>query len=277
MVARGSHLGHPRHFPFAAVAMQGDDDQQATLLLKKHRVANKETPPGDLHLIGKLTCLNTQLLEPATQPGEYWLTGSEEVVGRGDDCSVIIHSPELSRRHARFSAYSDQWVVEDCGSRNGVWLNKERIAVRKTVSTGDTLRLGRVAFRFESALMTPADVATHVTPNESSTPTDATQAMLDTVVEMQNFDEPLPASDVAEVADVEAKHRKLIAQAKLFGVALDKERALDGSLQSLRAALPDIIDILVQKARDGDVEAAKACFDVIRWHDTLPDTPKDPG
>ena len=139
--------------------MQGNDDEQVTLLLKTSEIINRHTSVEDLHLTGKLTCLDTQLLGTAADGHEHWLSGSEEVVGRGHDCSIVIDSPELSRRHARFPAYSDKWVVEDCGSRNGVWLNNERVEPRKTVSNGDTIRFGRIPFRFEVVSMTATEAA----------------------------------------------------------------------------------------------------------------------
>ena len=68
-------------------------------------------------------------------------------------------------------------------------------------------------------------------------------------------------------ADEEARRRKIIAQAEAFGVAADDDQQdrLPAALRALREELPAIIDVLVHKASEGDVEAAKACIEVMKW------------
>ena len=246
--------------------MQEDDEEEPTLFLKKQRATRKDATARDatardFRLVGKLICLDSQLLEPPTQTRERWLTNTEELVGRGDDCSIVIYSPELSRRHARFSAYSNQWIVEDCNSRNGVWLNNERIAARKTVSNGDTLRFGRIPFRFEVLLLTGEEATTKAAANPKNIADGGARALQETVLDVSNTNVPLAPQST------ETRHKAIIANAKAFSTAAERETGLDASLRSLQDALPDIIDTLVHKARGGDVEAAKACIDVLRWQD----------
>ena len=61
------------------------------------------------------------------------------VVGRAPDCDVVIDDPEMSRRHARFFQGT---VVMDLGSRNGTWLDANRVS-EPVLSTGQKLRLGQ--------------------------------------------------------------------------------------------------------------------------------------
>lgn len=59
---------------------------------------------------------------------------------------------EVSRLHARLSRLGDAWVVEDDGlSRNGTYLNGERLSGRSRLRDRDLLRFGGVAVAFRSA------------------------------------------------------------------------------------------------------------------------------
>src|SRR5690606_36770025 len=48
-----------------------------------------------------------------------------------------------SRYHARFHVSADALEVEDLGSRNGTFVNGEKITGRVGVATGDRVRIGR--------------------------------------------------------------------------------------------------------------------------------------
>src|SRR5207249_548184 len=55
--------------------------------------------------------------------------------------------PDVSRMHARIYQQGQHWVVEDCGSRNGVWVNGDRIG-RKQLGDGDLVKIGTTLIRF---------------------------------------------------------------------------------------------------------------------------------
>lgn len=75
-------------------------------------------------------------------------------LGDGDRLSIgrdasneiaLTWDPEVSRLHARLSNLGVEWVVEDDGlSRNGTFLNGERLAGSARLRDHDVLRLGRV-------------------------------------------------------------------------------------------------------------------------------------
>ena len=53
-----------------------------------------------------------------------------------------------SRQHAKVSVAGDPSVVhaEDCGSKNGTWVNEARTEGRVKLEDGDRLRVGNVAY-----------------------------------------------------------------------------------------------------------------------------------
>ena len=70
------------------------------------------------------------------------------VIGRGEDASVVLPDPSVSRKHAVFSGGEGKWFVEDAGSRSGSRLNG-RLFQKEELYLGDILQIGPFAFRFD--------------------------------------------------------------------------------------------------------------------------------
>jgi transcriptional regulator with PAS, ATPase and Fis domain len=78
---------------------------------------------------------------PDPQRPIVWLGDSRHTIGRDDSCSIELRSKTLSRRHAELRPVGKLWLVEDLGSRNGVFVNGKRVE-RTALNPGDTLRVG---------------------------------------------------------------------------------------------------------------------------------------
>jgi S1-C subfamily serine protease len=65
------------------------------------------------------------------------------VVGRGDDCDVVLPDEKASRQHARITAAADGTAtVEDLGSTNGTYVRGSRIHRPTAVGQADELVIG---------------------------------------------------------------------------------------------------------------------------------------
>jgi FHA domain len=66
----------------------------------------------------------------------------EVTIGRNPDCECPLSEDSISSRHARLSFHHGQWWLEDLGSKNGTWLNNERLLLPTIVVSGDQFRCG---------------------------------------------------------------------------------------------------------------------------------------
>lgn len=77
--------------------------------------------------------------------------GTVKTVGRATRADFILDEPLVSRVHCRFTASkSDQLIMEDVESTNGVLVNGERVP-RAVLKAGDVVAIGRVEFEVEQA------------------------------------------------------------------------------------------------------------------------------
>lgn len=89
----------------------------------------------------------------------YWLlSGDREIalgahptiVGRDISCDFVVEGdPLVSRRHACFSIAGGVPSVEDLGSRNGVYVDGERIEALRKLRGRETVQVGGMQLRIE--------------------------------------------------------------------------------------------------------------------------------
>lgn len=63
------------------------------------------------------------------------------VIGRGEECDLVLNDRAISRQHARITRQGDVFFVEDLGSKNGTWLNGEPLSAAERLRDGDRIQL----------------------------------------------------------------------------------------------------------------------------------------
>jgi hypothetical protein len=73
-------------------------------------------------------------------------------VGRRETAELVLDwDDQVSRLHAQFERVEQDWTVVDDGlSRNGTFVNGERLSGRRRLSDGDSLRFGATTMIFRS-------------------------------------------------------------------------------------------------------------------------------
>ena len=71
---------------------------------------------------------------------------SRFLIGRSDDCHLRPKSDSISRNHCAILTREDHVVVRDLNSRNGTFLNGERVTQDTEVDSGDQLQIGKLEF-----------------------------------------------------------------------------------------------------------------------------------
>ncbi len=71
-------------------------------------------------------------------------------VGRSSDADVSLEDDEVSRLHAVLEFIGGHWTIVDDGlSRNGTFLNGDRITGRRRLRAGDSVRIGSTALTYQ--------------------------------------------------------------------------------------------------------------------------------
>ena len=82
--------------------------------------------------------------------------GTITIGRRADNAVALPWDSEVSRLHAQLEPLGRDWIVVDDGlSRNGTWVNGDRITGRRRLRDGDRLVVGETSLRFH----TPTDDA----------------------------------------------------------------------------------------------------------------------
>lgn len=74
--------------------------------------------------------------------------GFETLLGRGSNCQVTLPDALCSRVHARLVATGEGWLLRDAHSRNGTFVNGQKIE-EAILAPGHTLRIGDSEFEFQ--------------------------------------------------------------------------------------------------------------------------------
>ena len=101
--------------------------------VKKNTFSTKKNIKSKPHLVV------TNSLTGVTRNFEI---AGEITIGRAESCTITIDDDFISQSHARVFEKADEIVVEDLGSTNGTYLNKQRVSSPMVMSPGDWLQLG---------------------------------------------------------------------------------------------------------------------------------------
>jgi DNA-binding winged helix-turn-helix (wHTH) protein len=77
--------------------------------------------------------------------GDNWVVEKELMVGRDMDCDITISDRQVSRFHAKFEPIKNRQVrIVDLDSKNGTYVNGERINSSYVLGDGDAIKIALI-------------------------------------------------------------------------------------------------------------------------------------
>ena len=96
--------------------------------------------------IQKKTNITIEIKVGQKKVSQSHFSQAEVIIGRDTNCDLAVMDEALSARHARIIFHHGQWWLEDLSSKNGTFLNREKLSVPAVVITGDEFKCGNTIF-----------------------------------------------------------------------------------------------------------------------------------
>jgi phosphoserine phosphatase RsbU/P len=110
----------------------------------------------------------------------FELNGEQSIIGRSSECDVPLDVAAVSRRHAAVLCDRGRYFVEDLESRNGTFLNEQRVVERTPLREGDQLVIcgQSLSFHGDGSALDSASLA-EIVDDEASVGRSSVMATLD--------------------------------------------------------------------------------------------------
>ena len=79
------------------------------------------------------------------------------LIGRDKSCDLRLRDTYVSRHHCWVEQQQGRWHVRDLGSRNGTWVNGERVAGPTALDAGSVIKVGRTLVRVQDDTQSELD------------------------------------------------------------------------------------------------------------------------
>ncbi|SNT50661.1 FHA domain-containing protein [Asanoa hainanensis] len=157
------------------------------------------------------------------------LDGDRITLGSADSNDLAVPTDRrLSRLHAVFERYTAGWSVRDLGSRNGTFVNGQRVWHERVLADGDEIRAGgsRFVLRSGRAPKAPATEAGAPAPELTNRERDVLVQLCRPLLTGALFTEPASSREIAAalVVTEAAVKQHLLRLYDKFGIAGEGEK-----------------------------------------------------
>jgi pSer/pThr/pTyr-binding forkhead associated (FHA) protein len=74
--------------------------------------------------------------------GQRWTIDSDEfIIGRGNDCNIVLPERQVSRHHVRITQENSRYILHDLNSKNGTHLNGVQVQEKARLQDGDEIQI----------------------------------------------------------------------------------------------------------------------------------------
>ena len=112
------------------------------------RISSKPSPRPSLR--SRKSPNNIVITEGVLEGTVIPLGTSPITIGRAADSTIVLDDDFVSTNHARLTPSGDQWIIEDLGSTNGTWIERDRVNSPTVLPPRVVLRIGRTSMELRS-------------------------------------------------------------------------------------------------------------------------------
>jgi len=205
-----------------------------------------------------------KILLPTGDVFDREIVQSETQMGKGPRNDIVIADPAVSAAHAVIIAEADSYTLKDLGSRNGTFINGERISEPKVLRHGDVIGLGlsKLTFRLNSHSETGSVQSPEITAAiQRPGPPPLTQESLANAIVGASL---ASSADVYRLLDKDAKGRRL------YRSLVEENLVTEESLRDLMSRTFQIQTIDLKSAQVDPTIASKLPPQLARDHQIFP-------
>jgi hypothetical protein len=107
--------------------------------------------PGGRRTLAKLSVISNGIVKKTVELG-----AGELYIGRGDDVSIQLKHPLISRKHARLYLTPAGYIIEDQGTKNGTFVAGQRVQRHRLVD-GDRVEIADFILHYHADGFVPVD------------------------------------------------------------------------------------------------------------------------
>ncbi len=204
------------------------------------------------------------IIHEGEKAGQRWIITNDVVVlGRGNECDLLLPERQVSRQHVRIRREDDQFFLEDLDSKNGTWVNGQQLKGGRQLHDGDEINIAlavKLVF-LESEATAPIKLG----ETASSTPAAAHRLRLDrdsrrVFISNREIDPPLSLP----------QYRLLELLADSKGGVCTRDQVIDAVWPEAvgEGVSEQAIDALVRRLRDriAEIDPARQYIVTVRGH-----------
>lgn len=210
--------------------------------------------------------LTLRLIQRSGQGRDIRLNKGTFAIGRSSECYLRVRSDLVSRKHCEIQVTDASAVVQDLGSKNGTFVNQQRIEDARQLKTGDLLEVGPLKLEVHSM---PAAAAPAKAPPTAKPPAKPPSSEEDDISQWLDDAETssITSRDTDVVADDDTRQVRFPKPSNKDAATSDSTLASDGqhpaephgqkSQKKQPGKLPPIPH---EKAKD----SSEAALDILR-------------
>jgi pSer/pThr/pTyr-binding forkhead associated (FHA) protein len=117
----------------------------------KARAATRPTPaPRPSRAPKRKASLRLVITEGALAGTTLPLSDQTVTIGRADSSTLVLTDDFVSNHHARLMRREGTWYLEDLGSTNGTYLDRQKVSDPTPLPTGVPVRIGKTVLELRS-------------------------------------------------------------------------------------------------------------------------------